>query len=380
MRLAGAFCMALMLHGSAMDQPPRLAQSAGRTIIVDREHDDLVGQPGVVKIRDSLNSCKIAKEAKVAGIGNNSVKIASFDGLQENILLPPSNIEVDKWEGCYGPCSLGITRQLATVISQKDKGTAWKQKKIGILDIETGAYLQCLDDASVWIRRMFYDANNSRLIVVYPESIQLWDLKSGEITQTIARQTDGHFKHKVIFSKPKSRIINIGKGAVEWCDTRSGTFTMLVDSFDTELADVFTMQKNEMAVVSSAFVQTRGNDPKRNPFPVIDDEGRRTFFKSITPTIRFYHLKEGWAPETIVSDDEQSIHDLAYLKKTHQLVAAEDHKLKLYDIKTHRQTVIAQGESFFRAQCCNKSDSLMIQCSSDLYILDLNKFKLSTQH
>lgn len=375
MKLYRHYLFFYILITAAMEEPPRLAQQIERRVIViDDENDSLERQPGVVKITDVRKICKISKESKVAGIGKNNVKIASFDGSQENVLIPPSTIRIQEYGG-FELSSLGITQQLAVYVVEKNTHCTQTQDKIGILDIKTGVYQQLLEGSS-WIQRILYDAKTSRLIAVYPSSIQLWDLKSGQLTQTIQRNAQGFFAHEVIFSKPKGRIINVWNGQVEYYDTISGCITTIMNSFKPNLSAVFSFKENEIMVVSEASKKTRGNDPERNFFPIEDEKGHKTYFKSTEPTIRFLHLKNVWSDYVITSKDQDSIQDLCYLKKRDQLVSAELNQVKLYDIKSQVQKVIAKGNGLYRVISCNKYDALIIQRYKDAYIIDLNRFAL----
>lgn len=375
MKLYRHYLFFYILITAAMEEPPRLAQQIERRVIViDDENDGLERQPGVVKISDVRKVCKISKESKIAGVRENTVKIASFDGMQENVLIPPLTISVQEYGG-FEPSSLGITQQLAVYVVEENTHCTQTQDKIGILDIKTGVYQQLLEGSSS-IQRILYDAKTSRLIAVYPSSIQLWDLKSGQLTQTIPRNAQGFFDHDVLFSKPKGRIINVWNGQVEWYDTRSASSAVLMDSFEPQLSTVFPFKKNEVIVVSSASKETRGNDPERNFFPIEDEKGHKTYFKSTEPTIRFLHLKNLWSDHVITSNDKDSIHGLCYVKKRNQLVSAEDSQVKLYDIKSQAQAVIAKGKGFYQIISCNKHDALIVQRYSDAYILDLNRFVL----
>ncbi len=368
----------LILHSHAMEKPPHAKRSERQPIVVDAEQDGLESQPGVVKIQDVLKACKISKESKIAGVGKNNVKIASLDGMQEDVLMPPATIRIIEFGG-FQLCSLGPTKQLAVFVAQSEKDSVQAEEKIGILDTQTGTYKQLLK-GSQWIRRIFYDAKTERLIAVYPETIQLWDLKSGSLAETIARNGGGYFKHEVIFSKPKSRIINVCNGRVEWYSAISGVDTIHTNTFDPELEDVFPMSEQEIVVASTAFQDTHEKDPERNPYPIVHEDGHVTYFKSREPAIRFLHFKNSWSDNVMVSNTKNSISEMCYLKKRNQLVSVEGRQVKLYDIKSHAQAVIARsgelGGGFFHVRSCNKNDLLILQRFSDAYILDLKRFIL----
>lgn len=377
MKFYSATLALLILTISGMEEPSRLSQIERRSITVNKKQDELERQPGVVKITDIANVCKISKESKIAGLGRNNVKIASFDGCQESILLPPSDIIISEYfGGKRTPCSLGTSKQMAILICQKEKESDAHQYKIGILDIETGAYRHFLK-ANTMLRSMFYDTKMSRLIAVYPQEIQLWDLKSGIETGTINRSRKGFFQHEVVFSKPKSRIVNVWDGQLECHNTSSNSVALRTETFDPPSVNAFTMNKQEIAVVSTAIQETHEGDIERDVLPIRDREtGHEAYYKSLKPTIRFFHFKNGFTNNVITSNDKDHIIDMCYLKKRDQLIAAEMSTVKLYDINSHQQAEVLQGDYFVSAQSCNKCDTLILQRQNNAYIIDLNKFKL----